>query len=194
MHPLNKQNQPELFDKFFKSDMATSGNKHRQHNLGPFKRLTIAVSYEIVIVSCILVLIATVLSFAIGFERGKKISKQPVGSSTEGLTKKSVSEKNTVIVDPEKLTLREQTEKLIPLEQKRNFAIQLIAYAKKDYALKEIEELKEIGYTPFMNRGGKFFLVSIGPYVNRENAKRALKGVKSKLLYQDAFIKRIPKK
>jgi len=194
MHPLNKQNQPELFDKFFKSDMATSGNKHRQHNLGPFKRLTIAVSYEIVIVSCILVLIATVLSFAIGFERGKKISKQPVGSSTEGLTKKSVSEKNTVIVDPEKLTFREQTEKLIPLEQKRNFAIQLIAYAKKDYALKEVEKLKEIGYTPFMNQGGKFFLVSIGPYVNRENAKQALKRVKSKSLYQDAFIKRIPKK
>ena len=93
MYPLNKQKQPELFDKFFKPDMATSGNKHRQHNLGPFKRLTIAVSYEIVIVSCILVLIATILSFAIGFERGKKISKQPVDPPTEGVTKKSVSGK-----------------------------------------------------------------------------------------------------
>ncbi len=193
MHPLNKQKQPELFDKFFKPDMATSGNKRRQHNLGPFKRLTIAVSYEIVIVSCILILMTTILSFAIGFERGKTISKQPVGASTERLTKKSVSEKNTVIADPEKPTLREQTEKSIPLEQKRNFAIQLIAYAKKDYALKEVEKLKKIGYTPFMNQGGKFFLVSIGPYVNRENAKRALKRVKSKSLYQDAFIKRIPK-
>lgn len=193
MHPLNKQKQPELFDKFFEPDMATSGNKHRQHNLGPFKRLTIAVSYEIVIVSCILILMATILSFAIGFERGKKISKQTIEPSTEGLTKKSVVEKNTVIADPEKPTLREQTEKPTPLEQKRNFAIQLIAYAKKDYALKEIEKLKEIGYTPFMDQGGKFFLVSIGPYVNRENAKRALKRVKSKLLYQDAFIKRTAK-
>jgi len=137
---------------------------------------------------------ATILSFAIGFERGKKISKQTIEPSAEGVTKKSVVEKNTVIADPEKPTLREQTEKPIPLEQKRNFAIQLIAYAKKDYALKEIKKLKEIGYTPFMDQGGKFFLVSIGPYVNRENAKQALKRVKSKSLYQDAFIKRIPKK
>ncbi len=194
MHPPNKQKQPELFGKFFEPDMATPGNKHRQHKLGPFKKLTIAVSYEIVIVSCILILMATILSFAIGFERGKKISKQPVETATEGLTKKSVSEENTVVADPKKPILRKQTEKSILLEQKRNFAIQLIAYAKKDYALKEIEKLKGIGYTPFMDQGGKFFLVSIGPYLNRENAKRALKKVKSKSLYQDAFIKRVPKK
>ena len=193
MFPLNKQKQPELFDEVFDPDIAASGNKHRQHKLGPLKRLTIAVSYEIAIVSCILILMATILSFAIGFERGKKISKQIVEPAAKGLTKKSVAQENIVTANPEKPTIRQQAEKPSPLEQKRKFAIQLIAYAKKDRALKQIEKLKEIGYRSFMDQSGKFFLVSIGPYVNREDAKQTLKRIKSKSLYQDAFIKRIAK-
>ena len=190
MYPQDRQKQPELFDKFSEPNMAASGDKHREHKLGLFKRLMITISYETVTISCILVLMATILSFAIGFERGKKISKQSAKLTVEGaikeLKKQPLSEKSPDIAEPEKPKSKEK-------EQKINFAVQLIAYAKKDYALKELEKLKKIGYTPFIDQGKRFFLVSIGPYINHQQAKRILKKIKSDSLYRDAFIKRMSK-
>ncbi len=182
MYPQDRQKQPELFDEFSEPNMAASGDKHREHKLGPFKRLIITISYETVTISCVLILMATILSFAIGFERGKKVSKQSA--------KLTVERPN--IAEPEKPKPKAKP-KAKPEEQKTNFAVQLIAYAKKDYALKELDKLKQVGYTPFIDQSKRFFLVSIGPYTNREQAKRILKKIKSDSPYRDAFIKRMSK-
>ena len=174
MYFKNERNQPELFD-----DFAASA-KPRQPRLNPVKKLRINASHELVLFGCILLLMTVIVSFGIGFERGKRITRQSVNKITQ-----PVAFLSPVSTLPEKTDIpARQEKKQVP----KKYAVQLVAYTQKNYANKQIQKLLKSGYRPFMLRNSKFYLVYIGPYPDKKTARSDLVKVKSRSLYQDAFI------
>lgn len=166
MYFKNKQNQPELFDEF------SSSPRPRQNSPKPVKKITVSASHELVLLSSILLLMAIIVSFAIGFEKGKRFS----GNTSQ----KSRPIRQTKV----------ETNKPVK-EQIFKYAVQLVAYTQKSYADSQLEKLTKYGYQPFVVQNKKFYLVYIGPYPDKKEAGLNLKKIKSQSSYHDAFITKI---
>ena len=174
MYSENKQNQPELFDGF------SSSPKPRRDRSKPVKKLNISASHELVLFSSILLLMAIIVSFAIGFERGKRLSGNI--SRKNRPSRQTEVEINKPVVSQDQGQIKEQILK---------YAIQLVAYTQKSYADNQMEKLTKYGHQPFMVQDKKFYLVYIGPYPDKKEANLILKKIRSRSLYHDAFITKI---
>ena len=68
------------------------------------------------------------------------------------------------------------------------YTIQLVTYRKKEYAEAELNTVRKMGFSGFVAQKGEYFLVYVGQYASKEEAKKDLGVFHAK--YKDSFLTR----
>ncbi len=145
------------------------------------KKRTIEISLDKLFLALIFLIIIIITTFALGVEKGKKlIDKEP-------LITKAPSTNILISQEQEKEKIIEETKEIKEIEdiqpvqndktlQKKSFyTIQIASYLnlKTDASVYHIKKLKEQGYKPFLRKKGKYTVLYVGEYDNKEEAKKA---------------------
>lgn len=68
------------------------------------------------------------------------------------------------------------------------YTIQLVTYRKREYAETELSAVKKMGFSGYVVQKGEYFLVYVGQYASKDEAKRDLSAFQAK--YKDSFLTR----
>ena len=197
----------------------TMASEHTQIELFPFltgrahsrvarsryllKDLTLSI--ENIIVLCIVFVMAVVLFFSFGVERGKQIVKgalsEPPAAVTVVSTPEEVSSKiaerslPVPAADSQKQQQKQQKESpasVVPsvgTKEKGTFTIQVASFKEKERARMEAKLLKSKGYEIFVLPKGKHSIVCIGKFAFKDEATEFSNKLKSK--YNDCLVRRL---
>lgn len=139
-------------------------------------------NYEKIIMRIIIFIITTVISFSLGVEKGKKMTARQINSrrqmASDILPKHSVIEKEEI-----------KTVSPIKPEPIGNYTIQVASFTTSTYAQKEAEKLKKKGLSPQVLSKGRFAVLYVGNFSDKESAKLVLTELKK--IYRDCFIRRL---
>ena len=147
-------------------------------------------SYEKTILIIICFIITGIVSFSLGVEKGKKV-----------VTKIQMPAPNQIITDwqPYKPGVEKQFQ---PTREKQditnppkvkdsmqNYTVQLASYQTKTYAEKEAAALKKQGLSPLVLSKGRYTVLCVGNFPNKEMAKSLISELKKR--YRDCFVRRL---
>lgn len=173
---MRKENSVQL--EIFSSD-ATQIKNQRQ----PKHFLNYIWNYEKIILSIIAFLIVGIISFSLGFEKGKKIvAKTPSVSS-------AVIEKVKTKESIQSLPVRQEVSPTITQTEQKNYTIQVATYKSKTYAQKEAQILRNKGFQPLIFSKENYIQLCVGKFSNKEEARLSL--IELKKRYADSFIRRL---
>ncbi|MGE4357144.1 MAG: SPOR domain-containing protein [Candidatus Omnitrophota bacterium] len=134
--------------------------------LFPYGFVSFRLSYEGLIFSVIISLLACVVIFSLGVERGKHIATL---KKTE-------------------LSISNNKEPVSPYQKK--YTIQVATYRDRKLALALIRELMENKYKPFVIYSRNLYHVCVGKYQNKEYAREELNSLLKK--YKNSYIRTLP--
>ena len=164
----------------------------------PTKRLFVTISTENLVLFSIIIILAAVLSFSMGVERGKRIIGKRVIMPTIEVSAIN-SESNTPLTneenekaafeEPASGTIAQEAELFPLMETTPAYTIQTIAFRKEEVARREKESLEKKGFSVFIIPGNSFYQVCVGKYGTVEEAKADLSKLKGK--YGDCFVRDI---
>jgi hypothetical protein len=201
-----KQIQLEIFDRDSKAKKESKSEGDIIQDVAEFKfptQLYIKISALIIMV---------IVSFALGVERGKVISKRNISTrfiadnkSTEigqeipikkATTQEEQSAKNTaknkIAEDKTKVSDKAKTEEKTK-DTKINtpgYIIQVASYKKNSSFIdKEIAKLQKNGYNTLTISGGEYIGICAGKFANREEAQKHLSQLQR--IYKDCLIRKI---
>lgn len=203
MSPMNPLKQQELFEEFVIREKRKGrflGAFRFKKPLFPQHKLNISVSHEALIIGLIgLVLIISVI-FSLGVERGRNLelaqgSYKDIQPSAETKVKGPQIQPTgkpigaEVQKQPETKPTEQETEKVVPVPaEERPFTIQVASFKTRTLAEKELEHLKNIGYSSDVLKKGSFFVVWVGTYEKKELAQQTLKDLTR--IYKDCYVRR----
>lgn len=181
------------------------------------KDLTLSV--ENIIVISIIFVMALVLFFSFGVERGKTVGlqrgqeeslstgileKEVAQEAVEGTAALPIAGEDVPVEDvqvrvadvfgeeePQARTIESpaQTQKKVETPgEKKGFTVQVASFKKEKNALKEAEVLKKKGYDVFVLPKGDYFIVCVGQF-DRKNEARMFSG-RLKARYRDLLVRR----
>jgi len=154
-------------DLFEQAKIADTKIRKKTRFLLPRVKKSITLSYENIIFLAIAFIMASIIFFSLGVEKGRRdvghIKKETRNQSTE--TRKQDS----------KQKIREK------------YVIQLATFKKKGSAEQELSRLKTDGYEADIRKSGSYYQVYIGGFVKKRDAQRLLEKLKKK--YKDSYIK-----
>ncbi len=207
----------------------TMSTEHTQIELFPFltgrahsriarpryllKDLTLSVENTIVL--CIVFVMAVVLFFSFGVERGKQIVKGALTEPPAAITVLSTPEepsgkvferspapagstkaqKNTAPAQAAGSQQQKQTPAAtnatpsLEKKEKGTFTIQVASFKEKEKARMEAKRLKSRGYEIFILPKGKHSIVCVGKFAIKDEATEFLNKLKSK--YNDCLVRRL---
>lgn len=194
----------------------TMSTEHTQIELFPFltgrahsriarpryllKDLTLSVENTIVL--CIVFVMAVVLFFSFGVERGKQIVKGALAEPPATITVLSTPEKPSGKVAERSLAPAESTNAQkntapaaanatpsLEKKEKATFTIQVASFKEKGKAQMEAKRLKSKGYEIFVLPKGKHSIVCIGKFAIKDEAAEFSNKLKSK--YNDCLVRRL---
>lgn len=195
MTPINAQKQQELFDEFVireKRKGKLFGAFKFKKPIFPQHRLTLAFSYEALIITLIGVVLAASVLFSLGVERGRSLEyssgASPAGAvgpvtettlneikitpATDTAVEQPVEVQKQAEVKPEK---KPEIKKATPLPSAdKPFTIQLVSCKTRASAEKELSRLKSKGHSSDILKKGDYFIVCVGSYAKKELANQAL--------------------
>ena len=169
----------------------------------PINDLTLSV--ENIIVVCIVLMMAFILLFSFGVERGRRIasaSQGPVKANEGEIAKPFVREATETIevkIDPKEL-VSENEEAVedreiiqVPIEkqltEEQLFTVQVASFKTKSHAQKEAESLGKMGTETFVLPKGSYTIVCVGKFAERAKADKFSRTLKSK--YRDLLVRRL---
>ncbi|MFH1622422.1 MAG: SPOR domain-containing protein [Candidatus Omnitrophota bacterium] len=184
-----KQIQLEIFEQTRKAKKETNKDRYVSENI-----VNLQFPTKICIQAACLI-IAIIISFALGVEKGKKISKMDFStrylaeSKPKKITKEISVKKQEVIETPvenKKLEKKEKNDTLLT----SGYIIQVASYKKNSsYIQKEVEKLKSNGYKTMTVAGGDYMGICAGMFSDKQEAQKHLKELQR--TYKDCFIKKI---
>ena len=171
--------------------------KASRDNMIDGERQMLVLSYENAAFVGIGIILAMVICFSLGVERGKRIGRpvdEKINIESEAIVDRAdelVSEASAPDVGPiaaggAELTADVQDEPLSKSVLKR-YTIQLAAFKKKVSADEEIRRLKRQGYDAFCVIDNNWFQVRTGSFLDIEEARAVLSKLKDG--YSDAYVK-----
>ena len=211
-HP--PEQQEELFPE---GDASAKRRRSRGAPLFPLTRWTFSVSYEQLILSTVAFIMAGLVLFSLGMERGRRVAQRsPTQPLTAGApvathrgqtslafaenaptppvrmpsgTVPSAQAKASVVAPAAAPAAAPitTTAAAAPTNAKGQFTIQLATFTQPALAEEELRLLRKGGYQPFLIKTGKFSAVCVGAYATRQEATRQLAAVKSS--YHDSFVR-----
>ena len=184
-NPKEKDKQVEFFN-----DLPGNSKKSRKHKLR-LAKIFVSLSYENIIILSIGLIMLLIVCYSLGVERGKDLA-QLIPLSTEESEDIKV-EQEQVQKSPMIKSPKPQEKKIkVKLAQAKSVItpspyIQVASFHTDKYAQKEIEQLKNKGYRPFLAQWGKYSVVCVGGYKDKDEARKALKDLKK--LYADCILR-----
>lgn len=136
--------------------------------------------YEKSILIIISIVITGIVSFTMGVERGKRLSKSTQKQQLQYRMEDSAK----------KIPLIEELK--APKDYKNSiwgYTIQLASYRTKTYAEKEAKELKKKGLLPLILSKGNYIVLCVGNFSNKQEAQLLLSELKKR--YQGCFVRRL---
>lgn len=185
----HKHVQLEIFEQSYKAKKEASRNMYISEKMADFKFPT-----KICIQTACLI-IAIIISFALGVEKGKKVSR--INSSPRYLAenkpekiKKEISiKKREAIETPienKKLEKEEKNDTLMT----SGYIIQVASYKKNSsYIQREVAKLESNGYKTTTVAGGDYMGICAGMFSDKKEAQKHLKQLQR--TYKDCFIRKI---
>ncbi len=198
IHLQSKPSQLELFPQ-------TVGKGQSSPKSGfVFSNLTLSV--ENIIILAIAFVMATVLSFSLGVERGKgmvnsqgnTMKSLPVGkvenSRREAIFRKATPAEQRPMVT--EVTVVDRGTALVaakvidpqPTDMRSSFTVQVASYKQQKYAEKEAATLKRIGHEIFVMSKGNYSIVCVGKFSTPRDAQKLLSQMRNK--YKDCLVRR----
>ena len=157
----------------------TEKPKKKKFNLG---KIAISLSYENLIVLAIGLIMLLIVCYSLGVEKGKSF----VQGDIERMQQEQAQQPPSREV-PEPEPRKERTEVASDKQSlKTSPYIQVASFRTDKYAKKEMESLKNKGYRPFVTTWGKFRVVCVGGYKDKDQARKALKQLRK--LYADCIL------
>lgn len=202
----NNNSQLELF-----SESKDAQDSQRQKNSKPFLNRIWEFEKSILIIAGFV--IACIISFSLGVEKGKKlafninISRLDLAKNVQPIQAKQVTKDlkapqitnqlpSEGLISKSKLPLSDQITKQVPSENQTTkdssnsaFTIQLASYKTKVNAQKEAKALKAKGLNPLVLPKGKMTILCVGNFTNKETAQPLLTQLRKS--YADCRIRRL---
>lgn len=152
-------------------------------------------AYEKAVLIIICFITTAIISFSLGVEKGKRIVSsnmllerarlpmpaQPVVSMPELKQEAGNSDKPVRIVKP-----KEEAQKNI-----KGYTIQVASYKTKEYAKREAESLKRRGLSTLFLNKGRYTVLCVGNFSNRNAAESLLSELKKQKRYAGCLIRRL---
>lgn len=163
-------------------------------------------AWEKTILLAIAFIIASIGSFSLGVEKGKKIALLKITPQIE----QAQSIKTKPIIMPVKTNQQQnqaagseinqkttpqpvrQDNGIIgrqPIKPSEQYTIQIASFQGRKFADKEAEILKKKGLTPRISAKGGYSVIYVGSFPNKETAKSLLTKLKKR--YKDCFLRRL---
>jgi cell division septation protein DedD len=204
---MEERYQKELFDEF-------KPKRHfaKNDNIVPKTKFSLTLSLEKTVFSSIAIVMAMVAIYAVGVERGKVIQREArtlntsktIKSVTVGLQNTPQPQAPAVPVQkvPQAAQQAAQPPAAQPVpaqaqqvqaaalslsQQPKPYTIVGATFTRKEWADKEIEKLKKNGFDGTVYQSSNYFLVCIGSYQTKDEAKQALPKIRS--TYKDAYLR-----
>lgn len=175
-------------------------------------------SFENIIVLCIIFVMSLVLSYSLGVEKGKKTAQPAVGPVPGAVqTARTAMEPEPVAAVPESEDTAAPPEEVIQIEtvappaevaeaeaeaeampvtetaessvERDYFTIQVASFKLEKNAHKEADRLKDIGYDIFVLAKGDYSIVCVGKFIERQQALEFSSKLKKR--YNDCLVRRL---
>lgn len=142
--------------------------------------------YEKIILTIMGLVITGIISFSLGVEKGKKLAQGYKFSPQETRQETNIP-KAKVQPNAER---QDVLKPVTPADSLQNYyTIQLASYQSKTSAQKEADALKRKGLLPLVLSKGKYTVLCVGNFADKETARPLLSELKKR--YQDCFIRRL---
>lgn len=180
----------------------------RNNDQGNFSVLGYIRGYEKIILFIICFIITGIVFFSLGVEKGKKnlvpainqkydLAINPVRElpSSNGVKQeKKISTTLVPEITPQNTKVNETAnapkEEAVPKEEEINkYTIQIASFKNKTSARQEAQNLEKSGFNPLIQLKGRYNVVCIGNFENKEKAENLLTEIRKK--YPDGFIRRL---
>jgi len=181
---MQHEYQHELFDEFEQKESKIK--RFSRNAIPPRKPRFFHFTIEQISTIVILIILALILSFALGIEKGKNIA----GTVGQKKAKEIVV---TKIVEQKKEETKKPVQTIVVPKKKKveeivkPYTIQLISYKDKNRATKTVGAFKRKGYQASMMRENGWYQVCVGSYLNKKEAEEDLKNFSQK--YKDCFLR-----
>jgi len=180
----DEEKQKELFEEFSKPAKKPfffkSNNRYLQDNVFVWQ-----VSPEKIVFLTIGVILLAVITFCLGVERGKQLRDRFQPPSSTGQAVGTGSSENSYRVGTSPVGVSES----VPTALQKKYTIMVASYIKKDDAQKDAVRLKKAGFPVYVTPSGRFFVIKVGDFNDRQQADAALSALKKNYGYKDIYIK-----
>lgn len=150
-------------------------------------------NYEKTILIIVGFIITGIISFSLGFEKGRSLTTLKANPRFDMAAKiKPVAHKQTKTeqqYQPNNIEKQDIIEQPKIKESIQNYTIQVATYQTKTHAEKEAQVLRKKGFAPLILSKGRYTIICIGNFPNKQTAKSLLSELKKR--YQDCYIRRI---
>lgn len=155
----------------------------KRFNLG---RIAISLSYENLILLTIGLIMTLIVCYSLGVEKGRHLAGLQDQEIIEAQEQIQATPKQ-MPPEPKKKKMRiKVAEKQKSITQDSPY-IQVASFRTTKFASKEMQQLKIKGYQPFTLTWGKYKVVCVGGYNNKDEANQALTQLKK--LYADCILR-----
>lgn len=194
---MDKKGHTQL-ELFSSGKSASSLTSHTRHSF-----LGFIWNYEKAILIIVGFIITAMISFALGVEKGKQITTlKPkaspfMASGEDKVNQASKPQALPAEVKPEPQlkpapTIKEEAvvaPAVLAKDAAGSYTIQVASFKQESSAQQEINTLKKKGLVASMLSKGKYLIVCVGNFMQKDEAKRLLSELKKR--YQDCFIRRL---
>ena len=149
--------------------------------------------YEKIILGVIVLLVTAIASFSLGVEKGRSLALRKtnlridVASSKNTGTAEATQGPAVISISP---AAKEPADSKTKEEaSEHTYTIQLASFSNKTSIEKEAALLRKKGYNPLVIPKGKYTIICVGSFSDRETANKVLAEFKKR--YKDSLIRRL---
>ena len=195
-----QENQQELFDRFSHEPQKPERSSMIAKNQKP---ILISTTLEQILLISLVTILVFCLIFYLGVLRGRSmvsgISQRPVVLSVATVPARhevsvptTVQAKTVVVVPMISGNPKKESPPLATnVTLAKPYTIQVLTTKKKAYAESEAMFLRNSGFNSQVSQSGDFYVVCVGTYANKEEAKKDISRFSSK--YKNPYLRRNPK-
>lgn len=184
---MEKTNSPQL-ELFSQQQSDYAESKQSGLNFSFFNYMR---GYEKTILLIIAFIIIGIISFSLGVEKGKRLT---VNKSVDTVTiRQQITSTGTQKIPVVKEAAAPKTQQPVVKETTvlGVYTIQIASYQVKESARKEAELLKKRGLNPIIISKGKYSVLCVGSFPNKESANSFLSEIEKDKRYRGCIIRRM---
>ncbi len=160
--------------------------------------------YEKLIILILCVMVLSIVSFSLGVEKGKRLSVGSIIGQKTAISNIDIQGQEQGARGIKPVTIPADSNTVKPANEPAGivavkfdtkaqgsgrYTIQVASFKTSSLAQKEAKELEKRGFSTIVSSKGKYVILCVGNFGDREEAKTTLSKLKKK--YEDCFIRRL---